>query len=257
VLKRALAALLLAAGPAAAQQPPDLAAQLANPVANLINVPFQSNWDFGGGRGDALRYTLNIQPVIPFTLNAEWNLITRTILPISHVERVFADHRTGFGDVLQSFFLSPQQPVNGITWGAGPVFLYPTATEGLGQRQWAAGPTAVVLRQQGSFLYGALGNHLWSLGGTPDRFENVNASFLNPFVSYLAGGGRTYTLQTETTYDWARSEWSVPVSVVASQLVTIGGQAMQFNLGARYYAEKPEGGPEWGIRFVVNFVFPK
>jgi hypothetical protein len=252
-----LAAALLAAQAHAAGEAPDLAAQLANPVAALINVPFQNNWDFGGGSGDALRYTLNIQPVVPFTLSAEWNLITRTILPIQHAERVFADHRTGLGDVVQSFFLSPQQPVGGVTWGVGPVFLYPTATDGLGQRQWGAGPTGVVLRQQGQWLYGGLANHIWSLGGTPDRSEAVDATFLNPFVSYLLPGGRTVTLQAEATYDWARTQWTVPVSAVVSQLATIGQQTMQFNLGVRHFVERPDGGPDWGLRLSVNFVFPK
>lgn len=184
--------------PASAQEATDLAAQLANPIASLVSVPFQNNWDFGGGRGDAPRYTLNIQPVIPFALNADWNLITRTILPVTHVERAFPDHRTGLGDVLQSYFFSPRESVNGVAWGVRPVLLYPTATEGLGQRQWGAGPTGVVLRRQGQWLYGGLVNHVWSLGGTPDRSEAVNATFLNPFVSYLIPGGTTLTLQTET-----------------------------------------------------------
>jgi hypothetical protein len=127
-----------------------LAQELANPIANLTSVPFQNNFDFGGGRGNAFRYTLNVQPVIPFTLNDDWNLITRTIVPFAHVERVFPQPETGIGDIVQSFFLSPARPVNGITWGAGPIFLYPSASNDfIGSGQWGAGPTGVVLKQSG------------------------------------------------------------------------------------------------------------
>lgn len=97
--------------------------------------------------------------MIPFTLSPDWNLITRTIIPISHAERVFADHRTGFGDVLQSFFFSPSRPTaGGFVWGAGPVFLYPTATDGLGARQWGGRATAVALQLSGPWQFGVLAN---------------------------------------------------------------------------------------------------
>lgn len=256
----AVAALAVASRPDAAAQEGgrgDLAARLANPVAALISAPFQNNWDFGGGRGDALRYTMNFQPVVPFTLNQDWNLILRTIVPLQHVERVFPDHRTGLGDITQSFFFSPANPVNGITWGVGPVMLYPTATEGLGQRQWGAGPTGVVLRQSGPWIYGALANHIWSIGGTPDRQEAVNSTFLQPFLNYVFPSQTTLFVNTETIYDWSRRQWTVPINAGVSQLVTIGGQPMQIGAGVRYFAEAPDGGPDWGLRLNLTFVFPR
>ncbi|MXP63574.1 transporter [Roseomonas sp. M0104] len=236
----------------------ELAKQLANPVASLISVPFQSNLDYGGGTGDAFRYTLNIQPVIPISLSSDWNLITRTILPFSHVERVYPDHRTGLGDVVQSFFLSPARPTeSGITWGVGPAFLYPTATDGLGQRQWGAGPTGVILRQAGPWIVGALANHIWSLGGTPDRSEDVDATFLQPFINYVTPSQTTYFLNTESTYDWSRREWTVPINLGVNQLVNLGGQRVQIGGGLRYIAASPDGGPDWGLRFNLVFVFPR
>jgi hypothetical protein len=256
-------ALLAAAAPLQAMaqdaQGSNLAQQLANPVANLISVPFQSNLDVGGGRGDALRYTLNFQPVVPFSLSEDWNLITRTIVPLSHAERVFADHRTGLGDVLQSFFFSPSRPsASGITWGAGPVILYPTATErGLGSRQWGGGPTGVVLQQNGRWLYGVLGNHVWGFGGEGPERPSVNATFLQPFLAHTFPTQTTLSLNLESSYDWARRQWTVPVNLGANQLVNISGQAVQFGAGLRYFAEALSGGPDWGIRLSATLVFPR
>ena len=64
----------------------ELAKKLSNPIASLISVPFKLNWDTGIGPANADRTTLNIQPVIPFSLNNDWNLITRTIVPIIHAQ---------------------------------------------------------------------------------------------------------------------------------------------------------------------------
>lgn len=252
----AATAALLSATTARAQED-DLAARLANPIAALISVPFQSNYDYGGGTGDAFRYSMNLQPVVPLSLGPNWNLILRTILPVQYSERVFADHRFGLGDVTQSFFFSPSRPVNGITWGAGPVMVYPTGTQGLGQRQWGGGPTAVVLRQSGPWIYGGLVNHVWSLGGTPDGHEAINATFLQPFLSYVLPSQTTLYLNTESTYDWSRRQWTVPINAGINQLVEIGGQAMQVGGGLRYFAEGPSGSPDWGFRLNLTLVFPK
>jgi hypothetical protein len=237
-----------------------LAQKLQNPVASLISVPIQNNWDFGIGTTDAMRYTANIQPVIPFKLNGDLNLITRTIVPIIHAESPVAggDSISGMGDIVQSFFLSPAKPTaSGIIWGAGPVFLYPSATDDrLGTEKFGLGPTTVLLRQQGSWTYGGLVNHIWSVTGNKQRAD-VSATFLNPFLSYTTSKQTTYSLSTESTYDWENTQWIVPIQAGVSQLVMFGTQPVQFSGSARYYAEAPKGGSDWGLRFSVTLLFPK
>jgi hypothetical protein len=238
---------------------PDLAQQLANPVASLISVPFQANWDFGIGVNDATRFTLNIQPVIPLSLNEEWNLIVRTILPVIDAESPAPgiDDASGLGDTVQSFFFSPKKPVGGWILAAGPVALWPTATDSqLGGEQWGAGPTALALRQKGPWTFGLLTNHLWSYAGDNLRAE-VNATFIQPFVSYITSTKTTFTINSETTYDWTGQQWSVPVNLVISQLFKVGSQPMQAFVGGRYYLEGPDGGPEWGLRAGLVLLFPK
>jgi hypothetical protein len=235
-----------------------LAMQLNNPVASLISMPLQSNWDFGIGPSDAYRYTLNVQPVIPITLNDEWNLISRTIVPIIDAESPAPgiDDASGLGNITQSFFLSPQKPTAaGLIWGAGPVFVVPTATNDLlGGNQWGMGPTALVLKQKDGWTLGMLANQLWSFNGGNDSF---NATYLQPFVAYTTKTQTTFALNSESTYNWIDSQWTIPFNLMVAQLVKIGEVPVQFQLGGRWYADKPEGGPNWGLRFTVTFLFPR
>lgn len=248
-----------------ANEQADLAKKLNNPVAALISVPIQNNWDFGIGPAHAMKYTANIQPVVPIGISEDWNLIVRTIMPVIYAEAVSdnplaptsaRESHAGLGDITQSFFLSPKEPVGGWILGAGPVGYYPTATESeLGAGKLGFGPTVVALQQKSGFTYGVLANHIWSVAGWGD--QNVNATYVQPFVSYTTKTYTTFGINTESTYDWQAQQWIVPVNATLQQLVKIGKMPVAFQIGYRYYAEAANGGPDWGLRFTVTFLFPK
>ena len=250
----------LLAGPLAglAADADELAKQLSNPVASLISVPMQFNYDDLDSGGS--RTWVNVQPVVPVSIGADWNMISRTILPITYQEDVFpgAGSQFGTGDITQSFFFSPKQPTaSGWIIGVGPALLVPTASNDLlGTGKWGAGPTAVVLRQtQAGWTYGALLNHLWSFAGDSDR-DDVSSTFLQPFVSKGLGQGRTFVVNLESSYNWKTEQWTVPVNVGYSKVSKIGSQMVSYQGGVRYYAESPEGGPDWGLRFAFTLLFP-
>ena len=238
----------------------DLAKQLSNPVASLISVPFQFNYDTGYGPADGDKAYVNVQPVIPISLNEDWNLISRTIVPIAWQNDIAGDSgdQFGLGDIVQSLFFSPKAVgPSGIIWGVGPVALVPTATDPLlGGEKWGIGPTAVVLRQSGGWTYGALANHIWSFAGDDSR-ANVNATFLQPFITYTTPDAWTFALNTESTYNWTAETWSVPINASVSKLVHFGDQPVSLQAGVRYWAESPASGPEgFGGRLGVTFLFP-
>lgn len=243
----------------AAAQDSALAQRLSNPVSDLISVPFQLNYDTDIGADDSgSRWTLNIQPVIPISLSADWNLVSRTILPVVSTDGIpmGAGSQSGFGDTVQSFFFSPKEPTpSGWIWGAGPVLLLPTSTDDrFGAGEWGAGLTGVALRQDGGLTYGALVNHIVDINGDID----INASFAQPFLSYTTPEAWTFTLNSEATYDWDADQWSVPLNAQVGKLTTIGNRPVSFTGGLRYWAESTPNGPEgWGARFIVTLLYPR
>ena len=142
-------------------------------------------------------------------------------------------------------------------WGVGPAFLIPTATDDLlGGGKWGAGPTGVILKQTGPWTCGVLANQIWSFAGSDNR-EDVNATFIQPFLSYTTKSATTFTVNSESTYDWPGRQWTVPFNAGVSQLLKLGDQPVSIGLMGTWFAEAPSGAPDWGIRFVFTFLFPK
>lgn len=251
------AAGMLSATTFADEAKPSLSQQLANPIANLTSVPIQYNALFGGGRdGKAMASVLDIQPVIPFRLNEDWNLITRTILPVTSVDSLnnSRDHVTGLADTQMSLFLSPQAAgPGGLIWGVGAVVNLPTATDPLlGTNKWGAGPSAVGLVQKGAWTVGLLANQMWTFDG-----NDINKSFIQPWVTYELQDGWSVSATSQTSYDWIARRWTIPLNVGVAKLVNVGQQPVQIQLGGIYMLSAPDGAPRWGLQTTVTFLFPK
>ena len=253
--------VLFADGTAAQSHEEELAKKLSNPIAALISVPFQLNGDEHFGAAEQGRKTyLNVQPVVPFKLDDGWNVISRTILPIVDQHDVVpGTSQSGIGDVTQSLFFSPTKPgAGGLIWGIGPVLLLPTGSDGqLSARKWGLGPTGVALKQEGPWTVGVFFNHIWSIAGSSGRAD-ISSTFLQPFVSHTTKTAWTFSLNTESTYDWKTNHWSVPINATVTKLLKFGEQPVSIGGGVRYWAESPDAGPhDWGYRLVVTLLFPK
>lgn len=236
----------------------ELAMQLANPVAALISVPLQNNFDFNVGPFEGFRYNLNIQPVIPVSVSENWNMISRTIVPvISQIDVTgIGNNETGLGDIVQSIYFSPKVPKNGIVWGVGPVLLLPTATDNaLGLNKWAAGPNALVLKIKGQWTYGGLVNHMWSYAGSGTT--DVNASFFQPFVTYATKSGASFTIASENTQSWDNKIFGGFVGAYYSKVMSFGKQMMQLGGGPKVFYGNNSFNPTWGVRANVILLFPK
>jgi hypothetical protein len=249
--------------PAAAEHDTaDLAKQLSNPVASLVSVPFQFNWEQNVGPSDLTRFILNVQPVMPFSVNEDVNLIVRVIAPLISQPPLVADGEPtfGIGDITTSFFVSPSNSKRMI-WGAGPVIVLPSTSEPtLGSGKWSAGPTIVALKQAGPWTVGVLWNQVWSFSGDATR-PDVNQMFFQPFVSYQATKTVTLTAQSESTANWEVDDddgrWTVPFNVIVSKLSTFGTFPASYQVGFGAFPVHPEIGPSWKIRAAIVILMPR
>ena len=238
----------------------DLARKLTNPVADLYSFPVQFNYDQDLGVGDTGdRWLVNVQPVLPFDINDDWLLISRTILPVISQSDVYpGKSESGIGDTVQSFFASPKDGSDGLVIGVGGVFLLPTATDPLlGAKKWGAGPTGLILKMDGPWTYGALANHIWSFAGESDR-SRVDATFMQPFMAYTTPTAYTFALNSESTYDWTARKWQIPFNLIVSRVVMMGKLPVSVGVGVRYWAQTPDAGPGgYGLRFVITPMLPR
>ena len=249
-------------GAHAALSAEELAKLAQNPVGNLISVPFQNNTNFDVGPQQGTQNILNIQPVIPVSVDKDWNVITRTILPVASMPALApgTSRENGLGDTVFTAFLSPANPGHWI-WGAGPVLQLPTHTNGLGNKNWGMGASFVVLHMDhgNPWVFGGLVNNVWSLtsdkaGG---RYSN---GIIQPFVNYNFAGGLYLTSAPIVTVNWeaeSGQQWTVPLGGGVGKIFHLGRLPVNTQLSAYYNMVHPDFGPRWQLRAQVQFMFPK
>ncbi|MEA3469574.1 MAG: neuromedin U [Thermodesulfobacteriota bacterium] len=243
-----------------AEDKADLAKAAQNPVANMISLPFQDNINTGIGPDDETQNILNIQPVWPISLNDDWNVITRTIVPVvSQPDILTGEGRiNGLGDTSFSAFFSPAKS-DSLTWGVGPVFLLPTATDDkLGADKWGAGGSAVVLAMPGNWVVGSLVSNIWSIGGSGEM--DVNLFTWQYFVNYNLPHGWYLTSAPIITANWeadSDNRWTVPIGGGVGKIFTIGSQPINGQISAYNNIESPDPGADWQFRLQLQFLFPK
>ncbi len=240
----------------------ELRAASQNPMADLISLPIQNNTNFKYGPLEKTQNITNIQPVIPFSLNKDWNLITRTIMPLIN-QPEFApgqDSKFGLGDINLSLFVGPKEPGE-VIWGAGPIFMLPTATDDrLGSKKWGAGPAAVVLKMGKPWVYGVLAQNIWSFAGDSDRAD-VNQMLVQYFVNYNLPNGWYLTSAPVITANWeadSDNRWTVPFGGGIGRLIFLGKLPLNMQIGAYYNVKKPDNiGPRWTMRCQIQTLLPK
>lgn len=256
-----LTSFFLFCSPIFADEEEDLAKQTQNPVADLISVPFQNNTNFNLGPNDRTQNVLNIQPVVPISLTDNWNLITRTIVPVIYQPDITQNSggESGLGDINLTLFLSPSKSGK-LIWGVGPIVSFPTATDRvLGTDKWSAGPSVVLLTMPGNWVIGTLVNNIWSFAGDSDR-PDVNQFLLQYFINYNFPNGWYLTSAPINTANWEadnNDRWTIPIGGGAGKIFRLGKLPLNTSVQSFYNVEHPDLGPEWSLRFQLQFLFPK
>jgi hypothetical protein len=239
----------------------EIAKQAQNPIASVISVPLENDFNPHTGKNKEDSYVFEMKPVVPFKLSNDWNLITRTVVPVIQVPDLApgVSGTSGLGDIQTSFFFSPAK-VGKVIWGAGPVISLPTATDDLlGTKKVSIGPTAVALSIQGHWLFGTLVQNLFSVAG-PSARPDVNQMLMQPFVNYNMRHGWYLTSSPVITSNWEASSnnrWTVPVGGGVGRIVHFG--KLPVNAYAQLFrnVERPDGTTSWSARFQMQFLFPK
>ena len=235
-----------------------LAKAAQNPLATMVTLPLQANYNTGVGPYERTFFNLNVQPVVPIT-GEDWNVIVRTIIPVNSVPMGEIDSTFGVGDTTMQLFFSPAKGGT-ITWGVGPVLAIPSASnpEVLGSGKWGLGPTGVVFIQLGKWTLGGVVSNTWSAAGDADR-DDYNRFLLQYFVNFNLGGGWALGTAPVVTANWKAEDgnkWTVPWGLQVSKVARIGAQPVNLLLGYYTNSTHPEGAAGAQVRVQINFMFP-
>ena len=226
-----------------------------NPLASMISLPFQNNTTFGGNDGDYVN-VLNVQPVWPFHISEDWNLITRTVIPVVS-QSVNGNSQSGLGDTVATGWLSPSEQFNNWTLGVGPVLNLPTTTKaGLGADQWGGGISAVSVWIKDKWVAGGLINNVWGF----EKTHELNSMMIQYFVNYNLDKGWYLVTAPINTANWnapQNQRWVIPLGGGAGKIVKFGKLPVNINAHLYYNVEKPDGVGDYTARIQVQFMFPK
>lgn len=235
----------------------ELADKLANPVASLISVPLQNNFNYGIGAFNGSKYTINIQPVIPFKLTENLNLITRYIFPVVDQRDITGEntHQFGLSDATVTAFFAPKS--KGLIFGFGPAFLVPTATDKLlGTEKFGIGPSILVMHQGKGLSVGFIANQIWSVAGNEERAD-FNSFYTQIFLSHSYKSGASLGVNAEITQNWQGNTTMITLNPSIGAVTKVGEQTVQFAVMPLIPVVGPhEMKPDWGLRAVLAFVFP-
>jgi hypothetical protein len=239
----------------------ELAKKLVNPLTDLVSVPLQFNWINGIGPEKETRSLIYFQPVVPMSLNQDWNLIGRWVMPYLSQPMAFGGS-SGLSDIIAQAFFSPKTSGT-FTWGVGPMLYLPATTDPtLGYGKWSGGPVVALMRQKGGMTFGLLVNNIWSFAGTGDiERADVNMGYFQPVIAHTSRNGVTVTFSTEALADWNAADdsdrWAVPVNLAVSKLTRFANTPLSVQVGGGYYVAKPTDGPDWQLRTTFTLLFPR
>ena len=248
---------------AAGDSASDLAKKTQNPVADMISLPLQWNTYFETGPKGKTQNVLLVQPVIPMSIDNDWNFIARPIIPLLD-QPAYTDSQNrncGIGNIQFQGFFSPKKPVNDWVLGFGPYLEFPTNSgpDGrFGSDNCSAGPAFLALQMKGPWVYGGLVTQLWSYAGND---AEVNTTAIQPFVNYNLPNGWYLTSGPTLTANWSApdsdDQWTIPVGGGIGKVLHIGKLPVNAKVAAYYNAVKPDGGADWQLQFQIQLLFPK
>jgi len=233
-----------------------LAISVHNPFEDFVKIPIQSTTGFDLGSHHNVGDTLNIQPLFPFSLNSQWDLMARPSLNVSYQPSPHEQY--GLDDLQTAFYLTPANETTWI-WGVGPILQFPTASStGLGSGRWSAGPTAALVYTEGPWFGALLTYQLMSFAGNRDR-GSVNQTYIEPEVSYNFESGWYVQCDPPMTYDWTADvadAWTIPMGADIGKAFNLGSRSLSLQVGAYDLLKRPEGNPQWIARVSLTVLFP-